>query len=190
MTSALRLPPVQMPQFDVTFYGASEKDHIDCRVPAVNTTDAIRIAAEQFGGNQMREYNWGVKVRCVDLKAEEERLAAWAPLYAERDDAKNCFVTWGFLPVVGTIWAKHPQTGLVAYVDEPEAPIGHRYAGIYKHTQDSETGKDVMTPWVLIPWYGDGADHDTAHDVLCDVLHTVTDDFVPDCLSSDTVESR
>lgn len=145
--------------YDVTFEAKDPKDTITKRVDAMSSTAAISTAAQALGLEPMQGHNWGVKVRLADLAAEEAHAAGYAPLYAELDDARAAFEGAGFAKVVGAIWYKHPFTGLVAYVDDPEAPTGHRAAGIYLHVIDPETGRDSMVPWVQIPWYGDGPDH-------------------------------
>ena len=158
--------------YDVTFYGRDEAHTVQKRVEAMTSTAAISAAAQQIGGDAMAQHNWGVKVRLVDLEAEAKHAADYAPLYEERDDARHAFEAVGFAKVVGVIWHKHPSTGLVAYVDDPEAPIGRRAAGIYLHFVDPDTGKDNMIPWVQIPWYGDGAPHDVALAMLKAAIDT------------------
>ena len=160
--------------YDVTFSGDSELPPLTQRCEAHSPSGAITVAADLVGVVKLMGRDRTVTVNIPDLEGEAKHAEEYAPLYLEEQDAVHIFEYAGFKRAPGTPWFKHDETGLAACIDPPEGPIGQRFAGVYMHRVDEETGKDQMFAWALIPWYGDGAWHDRAKELLQAALQTAT----------------
>lgn len=143
--------------YEVTFYTQDKTDAHRSRVESENIAKALTQAAVNAGVDKLTKYCGMTQIEVVDAAAELAHAEQYKDLYEVRDATRRMFEEAGFIRAVGTVWNKHNATGLVAFVDEPDAPEGSRIAGIFMHTVDPDTGKDKMTPWLTIPWYGDGA---------------------------------
>lgn len=85
--------------------------------------------------------------------------------------ATKIFEDFGFVRANGGWW-KHEDFGTYAVLDDAEMGFGRRYAGIYAHRIDS-AGTEFMTGLALVPWYGDGADIETARCLLKNAISNI-----------------